>query len=494
MKVNKSELILLPVLGIHLMLLLLYFYKCPIFHSTMSIDPFNHSKFVNSILLDQGEQMLRTMTYPLGLHFFLSLIAKGLGGELIIAVRYGMAFIEFLTTLMVYSVVRRAIKSDRAALYATIAYALILVPGLCHFTNSGTYANLYGEFITLIVIYFISICLRHSMNMRTGVSMFILGAALAFSHSTAFIFFTFIWLFTPLVYVKWRDRFRRYLFSVSSLSFPLLAIFILFPRSIQRIQGVLQGGFMSILPVDPFYTFLSDHLPRLIIFGFLYIFAHPLNFIVLLASCIFMVKFRKEFWKLFTLGWFLYVCVLSIQGSNVWRFALYALTPASLLFGYFLSTILPSLSQRVSKLSTSKAVNLINVKVLPVVLIVVLITFSSTNLMIMSFLDDTEFVREKHLEVYDSMKWVEENTASDAAFISIELRDYRYLPLVGHRKFSGDYSLYASEVLFKLQDVSFNYMVLWFRFAGLDEYRSSESFEKVFENKQVVILKLIESV
>jgi hypothetical protein len=481
------------IAGIQVIFLSLYFYKFPVFHSTLSIDPVYHVSLVGRILEGRGKQMLSSASYPLGLHFFLSVFTKGLGGELLIALRYGVAFVEVLKTLLVYSVVRRTTNNDQRAVYTSAAYSLILTPGLFHLAGSGTYTNLYGDFVTLIVLYFIALFLKRSMNVRVSVSLMFMGAALTFSHYSVFLFFTFSWIFAVPVFLLWKDQFRKYVFSTVMISLPFLSILALFSQLIPHLLRILFSEIrppFSITPVDSFFNFLESYLPRLIVFGHVYNYVQPLNFIIVLASCAIAIKRRMEFWSLFALGWFLYSCFFSISGFNVWRFALYALNPASLLVGFFLSEVLTEYSKRVSKLSTSNLVNKVNAKSIPFIVVLLLVTFGPMFTFTRSWVSNVELIRAKQLYVYESMKWAEENTETEASFISIMLQEYRYLPDIGHRMFYGVYGTNIQDVVSSHQIEPFDYVVVWIP-DGLQEYWSSEYFEKAYENKQVAIFRYL---
>ena len=101
-------------------------------------------------------------------------------------------------------------------------------------------------------------------------------------------------------------------------------------------------------------------------------------------------------------------------------------------------------------------------------------------------------IREKQLEMYDSMMWVKENTPLNSSFISVLLNEYRFLPVVTNRTFHGVYGTNIMDVIVMHEDVPFDYVFVWTRFDGILDYRLSEHFKEVYENGEIVVFRFVE--
>ncbi|MFQ6136758.1 MAG: hypothetical protein ACE5PM_06225 [Candidatus Hydrothermarchaeales archaeon] len=490
LNLSLTDFVVLYAFLLHVILLLSYFYKYPVFHGTWSGDPLIHSSHVKNIVNLGGGSLIRGMPYPLGLHFVLGFVARFLGGELLMSVRYGVAFIEALGILLVYSAGLRMSEDKRLALFSSLTYALILVPGLFHLASSGTYSNLFGDFNTLLTFYLILVSMKHGVTLKSGLSLVFVGLVLAFSHSTVFIFFTFLWIFIPLVLWVYRDLFRRYVTSTFMLSISPIIVFLLFPWLILRLTWVLRGGFISIRVRNPVYDFFEAYAPKLLVLGSFSLTTGLWLFFAVLGSILLIFKFRRNIWYVFTLGLFLYAVALSSQGLSVWRFARYMLLPSTFLLGFLLLHVYTQAEKRFSKLLSRKSLSEACVKGSIFAIIMCITLLGPTYFFMLNNALEGGEVRLRQEEIFDSMLWIRDGTPLNATFISVWLPEYRYLSLVADRKWLGNYDVNAMESLELCGKKPFQYVAIWKGYDGLSGYIQGGFFKKVYENSQIVIMGL----
>jgi len=485
LKASREDVAALIVFVIHSGIVYFYFIKYPVFDKLFLYDPVWHTAATLQIVDSRGHALLQTFEYPLALHFMLSLILRCLKGEPIVVVRSTLAVIESLTCIMVYVTGSRVLQNRLYGFFCTLTYALIMPVGLIHLVNSGTYSNMLANLYTLYAIYLFAMAMKKA-DLLSQLTLVIIGVALAFSHFSSFIFISFVWVFLPVVYIFFREVWRAYVISSLSLSLGSFSLLLYIPNMIYRISFVLSGRSIGLLPSDAVFGLLYSHIPFL---GLTYAFVGLPSFAVLLASCILLFrKSKRSPWYAFIPSLFIYTYVLSLQGENVWRFALYAIFVGIFLVGYFLSKPMLSIYRWASNLSLHPTVNKINSKGILAVLILSLITMGPTFEFVNDVVGDSK--SERQLAIYDSMKWAEENTPRDSSFLSVGLLEYTYLPVVANRTFQGDYEIPPGEIYSLSKQNYVDYVAVSTRDERLEAFKSNELFELMFENKYVLIFHI----
>jgi len=274
--------------------------------------------------------------------------------------------------------------------------------------------------------------------------------------------------------------------SISSLSAGLVAVLLVFPNLLANISRVLYGSYSLLLPGDAFFLSLYESMP---ILGILYGFAGLLNLAIIVVACALLLwRFRQELWYPFVSGYFLYSCVLSLQGGNVWRFGLYALFVAVLLEGYLIWNVQKLIFSKVSRLSSHALTNMINSRGL---LIIVLLALATTG-PFFRFANNLpgDSASERQIAIYQSMKWIGSNTSRDSSFLSVGLLEYLYLPVVANRTFRGDYEISPEEIYSLSKQDRIDYVAVSTRDERLKAFKSNELFELMFENEYVLIFHI----
>jgi len=485
LKVGREDAAALIVFALHLGLVCFYFIKYPILDKIFLHDPVWHTSTALQIVESGGRTLLQTFEYPLALHFTLSLVLRYLEGEPVMIVRSTLAAIESLTCIMVYIAGSRVLQNRLYGFFCSLTYAVIMPVGLIHLVRIGTYSNILANLYTLYAIYVLATAIKNP-DLRSQLTLAVVGVALAFTHFSSFIFISFVWVFLPIVYVFFRGIWRAYVISSLSLSLGLLSLLLFIPNLIYRISFVLSGLYTVLLPSDAFFALLYFHVPFL---GLMYAFVGLPNFAVLLGSCILLFKkFRESPWYAFIVSLFIYTSVLSLQSENVWRFALYAIFVGIFLVGYFLSKSMLSIYHWASNLSPHAIINKINSRGILAILILGLITTGPT----FRFVNDTvrDSMGSRQLAIYASMKWAEENTSGNSSFLSVGILEYIYLPVVANRTFRGDYEIPPEEVYSLSKQEGIDYVAVSTRDERLEAFRSNELFELMFGNEYVLIFHI----
>jgi len=485
LKASREDVAALIVFVIHSGVVCFYFIKYPVFDKLFLYDPVWHTGATLQIVDSRGRALLQTFEYPLALHFMLSLILRCLKGEPIVIVRSTLAVVESLTCIVVYITGSRVLQNRLYGFFCTLTYALIMPVGLIHLVNSGTYSNMLANLYTLYAIYFFAIAMKKA-DLLSQLTLVIVGIALAFSHFSSFIFISFVWVFLPVAYIFFREVWRAYVISSISLSLGSFSLLLYIPNMIYRISFVLSGRSIGLLPSDAFFGLLYSHIPFL---GLTYAFAGLANFAVLLASCILLFKkSRQSPWYAFIPGLFIYTFILSLQGANIWRFALYAMFVGTFLVGYFIWKPVLSVYHWASNLSYHAMLNRINSRGILAIIILSLITMGPT----FQFVNDVigGSTSQRQLAIYDSMKWAEKNTPTASCFLSVGLLEYTYLPVVANRTFQGDYEIPPEKIYSLSVQNHIDYVAVSTRDERLKAFRSSELFELKFENEYVLIFHI----
>ena len=484
-KVSQEDVAASIVFVLHLGLVYSYFFRYPVFDKIFLPDTLFHTSATLQIANSGGRALLRIFEYPLALHFMLSLVLRCLQGEPIVIVRSTLAAIESLTVIMVYITASRVLQSRLYGFFSTLTYAVIVPVGLIHLIDVGTYSNMLANLYTLCAIYFFATAMKNA-DLRSQITLVIVGIALAFSHFSSFIFISFIWVFLPVVCIFFRKLWKAYVVSSLSLSLGLFSLLLCVPNLIYRISFVLSGPSTVLLPRDPIFGLLYSRVPFL---GLTYAFAGLPSFSVLLASLVLLFKKSgQSVWYAFIPSWFTYTFVLSLQGENIWRFALYAMFIGVFIVGYFISTPMISIYRWASELSSHPVVNKMNSRGIVAVMILTLITMGPT----FQFINDVMrgSTSQRQLAIYDSMKWADKNTPRDSSFLSIGLLEYTYMPVVANRTFQGDYEVSPEEIYSLSVQNHVDYVAVSTRDERLEAFKSNELFKLKFENEYVLIFHI----
>jgi len=88
-------------------------------------------------------------------------------------------------------------------------------------------ANLYA----LLAIYVFATAMKNA-DWRLQFTLIVVGVGLAFSHFSSVMLISFVWVFSPIVYVFFKGMWRAYVTSSLSLSLGLFSLLLYHPNLI----------------------------------------------------------------------------------------------------------------------------------------------------------------------------------------------------------------------------------------------------------------------
>ncbi|MBD3206226.1 hypothetical protein GF319_07775 [Candidatus Bathyarchaeota archaeon] len=352
-------------------------------------------------------------------------------GETLVVMRHLMSLLTAFMPLMIYNTANNFFDDRRKAIICALLYAFSAIFWYDSLYISGLYANLLTN---LIAVSSLSIIYESVNEKNPGYYLAILlsGTSLVLSHSTSIIFIVTAWIFMILIKVRKQGFLNKYSRSVTFLSVPLIGVFF-YPKILSRLSNILSGQFVAIelgdpvfnliRPLSPFIAYMSGYMGivvvSIILTGFFYLIVDYKN---------------KDFWSSFFSIWFLFIWILSLQGRQVWRFALLAKTPSIFLIGYLIGDVINSLEGIGRGYLRSLKTQTFNANGVSALLVVVVLisggllnyTFSS-----LSYRENAQ--RQK--EIFQSFNWVSENTENNSKIMVLSEWEYIYLPQFTSREY-----------------------------------------------------------
>jgi len=481
---STAELGLLTLLLGQLVLLLLYFWKYPIFHNTNTQDPLIHTEIVQNILETGGVGLLNQINYTPALHFIVALIVKSSSDEPLVTMRLYVIFLELMTVLLVY-VTAAKLFSKKAAIIASFAYAFAIPVGVIHLMGPGTYANMLGDFQSLAAIYYLHRAVE-SRRLGEYVTLTLAGAGLVLSHPSSMILLTYAWMFSFVILLSHRENLMTYLKAICATTAVPAIGFFAFPRLAFRVTEVFMN---SITFPTPLSLIIEVYFRNVAFF-----LGIPAYLIVASTFLIYCWKTRdhtgsfepkRTIWIAFLLGWFFYVSILSIQGNEIWRLVLCSMVPGA----FIIAESVESLSaMRIKALDNASNRSLRQVlrPVLVLGILVLVLATSSAPWFFGEILGPGK--RERQIAIYESMRWARENTQDDDLFASTRLPEYQYLRVVAHRRLLKNFDLPPDKMIEIVAGLEVRYACVPTK--ELEQNKSSTELRMVFRNDYVTVLEI----
>jgi len=484
---SRAGFVPLLLLLLHMFLWFAYFWKYPVFPSSQSPDPLRHAAFVQEVVDGRGVDAMREARYGLGLHFIVGFIIQNSSDQLLIILRYFVAFLESMTVLLVYFVAA-LLSTRRDAALTSLIYAVAVPIGVVHLIGAGTYANILADFLCLTAIYFMQQSLQ-SRRLKDLATVALVGGGLLLSHPfVSIIFLTFAWLFSTVVMLHYRSILRGYCYSVFSLTLAAALGVSAFPGFLERALSLLARYLSSPTPIAVICQVWLQNmgfflgLPGMLLLVFaLLAYSWKVNWDPNIHSTP-----EKEVLIFFMFGWFLYASALTIQGGEIWRLVLHSLLPGVFILATGLSGPVWVLCGRVSKSVSSRSfTRALRSSLLLLVFLAILVGSCATYV-----LNELQGPgqRERQMAVYESMRWAQQNTRSNDLFASVNLAEYRYLPIVANRRLERNYEVPSDRMRDVLRLTKALYIVIPTEELRID--LSMWACTVAFSNDYVTILKL----
>jgi hypothetical protein len=375
-------------------------------------------KFIN------GEKTIIDLGYYPGVELLLGSGILLINGENLIVMRHLMSLLIAFMPLLIYNTAHHFFNDRRKGVICALLFAFSAIFWYDSLYISGLYANLLTNLITIGSLFFI----YESVNKKNSgyyLAILLSGMSLVLSHSTSIIFMITAWVFIIIVRIRKEELFSRYSKSIAVLSVPLLGIFF-YPKILSRLSNILSGEFVAIEVGDPIFTLLKPLSPFI---AYLSGYMGIVVVSIILTGCFYLLlDFKNQyFWSSFFPLWYLFIWVLSLQGRQVWRFALLAKTPSIFLMGYLIEDVINALEGITKGYLRSSKTRLFNISGLSAFFIVIILIsggFLNYTLSNLSYRENDQRQRE----IFESFKWISNNTDNNSKILVLSEWEYIYLP------------------------------------------------------------------
>lgn len=429
-KYSKYDVFLLLIYIGYLAFLGLHFLKFPIFPNSSSGDYIIHLK--HSLSLVKGEKTIVNLGYYPGVELLLGAGILLNNGENLVAMRHVMSILSGFAPILIYNTSLGLLKEKRKALICAAIYSFSSAFWYDSLYISGLYANMLTNLISIGSLYFIYRSTTEK-KLKYYLILFLNGISLILSHSTSIVFIIMTWIFLAIIKTRGENLFKEYLYSVSCFSLPLLGIFF-HPEILSRLKNILSGQYVSIelgdpivnmiKPVSPFIAYMSGYMGIVLVS-------------LTLTGCIFILirtSKRTVFWSSFFGLWFIFIWILSLQGKQVWRFALLSKLPSVFLIGYLSEEVIASIEKIVNETQgVTNKVQKVNRYGLSLILVSIILISGGMLNYTSSHLSHSEN-EQRQKSIYESIVWVSENTDNGSKILVISEWEYIYLSHISHRE------------------------------------------------------------
>jgi hypothetical protein len=427
---NRFDLVVMLVLLVQISMLMTYYQSYPIFPQYPSGDFVQHVILTTSLVSGSATSFPAGVLY-FGIHYQLATALVLVGGEPLITIRYTMAILAVLSSLLFYLVASKLFSSRKIALMTTVFYALSATVWFGTIYNAGLYANFYGMLASVFLIVAFAEVVR--AKSYSSWSLFIIALLNGYlSHySTVTLLAAFLALI-PLQAVLARKHLKGISLPALAAVCPSAAVVLAYPAIIQILlsaatvsntTGQLIVGttpLASLLVGFPALSFVATEVTddiatlALLFFAAVYIFRirgsrYPLTFLPII--------------------WFIILLATAPFNTTAWRFAFEAIVPLTLMAGYGAASLVPRLRLGLDNRA------ILGVVVVVIVLSPVLIGSWGTQMVQAAQASGPVFPLDQEY-VYQGISWLKSNTPPHANFLSVS--DWRFtytLNIAGKRTY-----------------------------------------------------------
>jgi hypothetical protein len=477
-----------------------YLTMYPIFPPMLFVNDYRNN--LNMALDDRSLLYGWMISTPFGLtqlnpHLYMALGVHALDFTAIQNLRYAMLLAGAVAPALAYYASLRMFKDATAALASSLSYTLILPFWLTGLFTTGLYNQFYAGVLSL---FFIWVFFEY-LEGRMGATMpAIVLTSIILSHVSSLLLLS---VATPFLLAHMvRKHGKGFWLVALAISTPLAALFlVIYGRTIYEfLLSVASpgGGYIyspdlgaRLLSFSPFLLVLANFVgvgTLLLLIGGL------LAFLVRVA----MKKARAA--DAFLALWFSVPWLLSSYGEGLHaasRYAIYALIPSSLLFGYSYRGLLRAISPA-AKLLQNRPRLIVAVVAL---FFLALSLQGSLGYVTIDALANYRLEVSRQPAILESMLWLKENTPASSLVVSVGLKAYEFSSHITKRGFLVDdlgEPDYVAALISSRVDVdrAAVYVVLYkpLRFGDLllkDSFSSDKRFSPVWENEYVAIFRFI---
>ncbi|MEM3714302.1 MAG: hypothetical protein QXF82_05065 [Nitrososphaeria archaeon] len=417
--------------------------------------------------------------------------------DVLFLTRLFLAFILWSSLPFIYFIGDHS-GGERGGLIATIVY--IAMNPFLTFTMlySGLYANALGITLGLSAISWFIVAIKEQ-SVKRMIFLPLYGFILIFSHSTNILIYATLFLST--LYLKIFENKKGLMKPFTYLFLGISPILLLTPVIISRLPSTLSSPFLLIeASSNEFFSYVLRNLPLL---KFIYlssgenIFSLILLTISLTLTSLYLLKKKLEYY-IIPFSWLVLIIVISQFSTNVWRFALLAFVPLSLISPLVYEKILSPLISKTIHAMPSKVFKKTCKYLILAFMIILLYLPSHSNIILPIYA--SSWSRPQQEGFYECLLWFRENSEYNSTVASLGGGPYMYfLPYIANRSFlrvfPGENPEYIYDIL---KNYSTGYVVVWNRlhpyngsFYYVNLYKNSSLFREVWSNSEVTVFKLV---
>jgi hypothetical protein len=387
---------------------------------------------------------------------------------------------------------------ENGGFIASLVY--ICINPFIYFTmlTCGLYANALGLVLSLSTISWFIVTVVEENKKRLLFLPFC-GFILFLTHSTNVLIF--LTLFFATLYMKFFENYRVSIKPVIFLFSGILITLLLVPTLISRLPSTLSSPFGLIeMSSNELIVYILREIPLL---KFIYLSSSENIFVLILflvsivLPFVYLLKRRLGF-GIIPYAWLLLIVITSLFSTNIWRFALIAFIPLSLLSPLIYGKIVSPFIVKIAGFMPSEKFRKALKYMILILLFLMLYLYSLND--IFTPIYASSWSRSQQNRFYECLIWFKDNSEYNASVVSIGGGSWiHFLPLISNRTILEILPGERPEVAYEiLKGYSNGYVVVWNRlhpyngsFYYVDLYKNSSLFREVWANEEVTVFKPI---
>lgn len=419
---DKLDLAFLAILLIQGLMVLLYFQKYPIFPEYESQDYIVHVQNTLALISGTYTTIPSGVLYN-GIYFQLAPSLLLVGGSPLVTVRWTMALLTILSTLLFYLAAQKLFSSRTSGVIVGVVYALSGTIWFGSVYNSGLYPNFFGIMASLfLIVAFLDVGLfPRSVGSWTVLVIAVITAY--FSHYSTITVLPAVILFPFIDYLV-RKRLNRPLLVGAGLAvLPGIVGVLAYPSVVSKFIG-LTTAVAGISGT----TFLSGLLSSVPVLSYMALeVTYDLGFGVLVILVLFYL-WRSATLKSPSLAipivWFVTLLIVSPFNVGAWRFSYEALVPFTLMASFAIFLLLPKVEPRRRRRPRSSSAYW-KVGLVLVIILVSVLAGSWGSMLVSDAATNTGLFAQNQSYVNESIFWLGANTPQNSSYVSVS--DWRFV-------------------------------------------------------------------
>lgn len=419
---TKLDLAFLGILLLQGLIIIFYLQEYPVFPGYLSHDIFVHVPSTERLIAGTLSSIPRGVLY-FGVYYQLAPAILTVGGAPLVTVRWTMAILAVLSTLLFYLAAEKLSGSQACGVITALVYALSgpIWFGMVFF--SEVYSNFFG---VLAALFLLVVYLDAALGSGARGAMITLALAtiMAYlSHYSTVTLLPAILLFPFVNLALNRQAGSRPFVAAGVVVLPGLLGVIAFPRIVSIILranlefGAATNGSTPLAGLFSPYPVLSYMAIEV---------NYDLSFIVLAAlACICIWRFWSSKAPVIAIPiiWMVTLLVVAPFNLTAWRYAFEALVPFTLMAGLGLFSLLPRSKAAKGRQNPKGFYRKPGIVLLLVLLLIVASSWGASA--VSNSINNTGVSAETQSLDYQCVTWLGANTPQNATYLSVS--DVRFI-------------------------------------------------------------------